>query len=53
MKRGGQLIYSGSLGPLSSSLIKYFEVRLILEMTTFVFRSQKLTTFLLGHSWSS
>ncbi|GJN04172.1 hypothetical protein PR202_ga21696 [Eleusine coracana subsp. coracana] len=25
MKRGGQLIYSGSLGPLSSSMIKYFE----------------------------
>lgn len=25
MKRGGQLIYSGALGPLSSSLIKYFE----------------------------
>uniref|UniRef100_A0ACD5Y9M4 Uncharacterized protein n=1 Tax=Avena sativa TaxID=4498 RepID=A0ACD5Y9M4_AVESA len=25
MKRGGQIIYSGSLGPLSSSLIKYFE----------------------------
>jgi hypothetical protein len=28
MKRGGQLIYSGSLGPLSSNMIKYFEVRL-------------------------
>uniref|UniRef100_A0A0D9XAF4 ABC transporter domain-containing protein n=1 Tax=Leersia perrieri TaxID=77586 RepID=A0A0D9XAF4_9ORYZ len=25
MKRGGQLIYSGSLGPLSSNMIKYFE----------------------------
>ncbi|TVU11149.1 hypothetical protein EJB05_44716, partial [Eragrostis curvula] len=25
MKRGGQIIYSGSLGPLSSGLIKYFE----------------------------
>uniref|UniRef100_A0A453RPU4 ABC transporter domain-containing protein n=2 Tax=Aegilops tauschii subsp. strangulata TaxID=200361 RepID=A0A453RPU4_AEGTS len=28
MKRGGQIIYSGSLGPLSSNMIKYFEVRL-------------------------
>ncbi|CAL5000759.1 unnamed protein product [Urochloa decumbens] len=26
MKRGGQLIYSGSLGPLSSNMIKYFEL---------------------------
>ncbi|VAI74649.1 unnamed protein product [Triticum turgidum subsp. durum] len=25
MKRGGQIIYSGSLGPLSSNMIKYFE----------------------------
>ncbi|OEL31258.1 ABC transporter G family member 45 [Dichanthelium oligosanthes] len=25
MKRGGQLIYSGSLGPLSCNMIKYFE----------------------------
>ncbi|AQK57887.1 ABC transporter G family member 34 [Zea mays] len=25
MKRGGQLIYSGSVGPLSSNMIKYFE----------------------------
>ncbi|KAG8048146.1 hypothetical protein GUJ93_ZPchr0008g11405, partial [Zizania palustris] len=25
MKRGGQLIYSGSLGPLCSNMIKYFE----------------------------
>ncbi|KAG2580460.1 hypothetical protein PVAP13_6NG344400 [Panicum virgatum] len=25
MKRGGQLIYNGSLGPLSSNMIKYFE----------------------------
>ncbi|KAG8048144.1 hypothetical protein GUJ93_ZPchr0008g11702 [Zizania palustris] len=25
MKRGGQLIYSGSLGPLSTNMIKYFE----------------------------
>ncbi|KAL5229992.1 hypothetical protein ABZP36_028768 [Zizania latifolia] len=25
MKRGGQLIYSGSLGPLSRNMIKYFE----------------------------
>nr|CAB3481630.1 unnamed protein product [Digitaria exilis] len=25
MKRGGQLIYSGLLGPLSSNMIKYFE----------------------------
>ncbi|KAG8087771.1 hypothetical protein GUJ93_ZPchr0010g9291 [Zizania palustris] len=25
MKRGGQLIYSGSLGPLSRTMIKYFE----------------------------
>ncbi|TVU11154.1 hypothetical protein EJB05_44721 [Eragrostis curvula] len=25
MKRGGQLIYSGTLGPMSSNLIKYFE----------------------------
>nr|CAB3483711.1 unnamed protein product [Digitaria exilis] len=25
MKRGGQLIYSGLLGPLSSNIIKYFE----------------------------
>lgn len=28
MKRGGQIIYSGSLGPLSSNMLKYFEVRL-------------------------
>jgi hypothetical protein len=28
MKRGSQLIYSGSVGPLSSNMIKYFEVRL-------------------------
>uniref|UniRef100_A0ACD5ZKA2 Uncharacterized protein n=1 Tax=Avena sativa TaxID=4498 RepID=A0ACD5ZKA2_AVESA len=25
MKRGGQIIYSGSLGPLSSNMIKYFQ----------------------------
>lgn len=25
MKRGGQIIYSGSLGPLSSNMLKYFE----------------------------
>ncbi|XP_047086516.1 ABC transporter G family member 45 isoform X1 [Lolium rigidum] len=25
MKRGGQIIYSGSLGPLSSNMIKYFK----------------------------
>ncbi|XP_044983003.1 ABC transporter G family member 45-like [Hordeum vulgare subsp. vulgare] len=25
MKRGGQIIYNGSLGPLSSNMIKYFE----------------------------
>uniref|UniRef100_A0ACD6AAX2 Uncharacterized protein n=1 Tax=Avena sativa TaxID=4498 RepID=A0ACD6AAX2_AVESA len=25
MKRGGRIIYSGSLGPLSSNMIKYFE----------------------------
>jgi hypothetical protein len=28
MKRGGQLIYNGSLGPLSTDMIKYFEVSL-------------------------
>uniref|UniRef100_A0A0A8Y6V7 Uncharacterized protein n=1 Tax=Arundo donax TaxID=35708 RepID=A0A0A8Y6V7_ARUDO len=28
MKRGGQIVYSGSLGSLSSNMIKYFEVRL-------------------------
>ena len=27
MKRGGQLIYNGSLGPLSHNMIQYFEVR--------------------------
>ncbi|VAI86747.1 unnamed protein product [Triticum turgidum subsp. durum] len=29
MKRGGQIIYSGSLGPLSSNMIKYFELYLV------------------------
>lgn len=28
MKRGGELIYAGPLGPRSCELIKYFEVRL-------------------------
>jgi hypothetical protein len=28
MKRGGQLIYNGSLGPLSTDMIRYFEVSL-------------------------
>ena len=32
MKSGGQLIYSGSLGPLSGDLIKYFEVRPVVKM---------------------
>ena len=27
MKRGGRIIYSGSLGPNSCNMIKYFEVR--------------------------
>ena len=40
MKRGGQLIYSGSLGPLSSNMIKYFEVRLP-EMDVYICKIQR------------
>jgi hypothetical protein len=40
MKRGGQLIYSGSLGPLSSNMIKYFEVRLP-EIDVYICKMQR------------
>lgn len=40
MKRGGQLIYSGSLGPLSSNMIKYFEVTLP-DMDVYICKMQR------------
>jgi hypothetical protein len=40
MKSGGQLIYSGSLGPLSRDLIKYFEVRPVVK-TKLLFKNCK------------
>ena len=31
MKRGGELIYAGPLGPKSCELIKYFEVKSFID----------------------
>jgi hypothetical protein len=53
MKRGGQLIYNGSLGPLSSNMIKYFEVRLP-EMDIYISKMQREENtenyFVTGHT---
>lgn len=36
MKRGGELIYAGPLGPKSRELIKYFEVKLFIDASFLV-----------------
>jgi hypothetical protein len=57
MKRGGHLIFSGSLGPLSSNMIKYFEVSLQYIDDFILDKKQKEETinvyFVTGYTWRS